>query len=88
LLERALRRGVSPFYFRDSMIGTIRSWSDITGYGFIRSHEDGVPDTFVHVSKLHEAGIITPTVGMRLEYEIAQRPTGKFAATKIHLVDE
>jgi cold shock CspA family protein len=68
------------------MIGTLRRFSETGGYGFIQG-DDGT-DTFVHVSKLHEAAIITPRVGMVLEYEIAQRPNGKLAATKIHLVDD
>jgi len=47
-------------------IGTVKSWNDLRGFGFIQPDGDG-PDSFVHAKNLDGCSELVP--GQRVEYE-------------------
>ena len=64
-----------------SLSGTLRTWNDERGFGFIAPSHGG-PELFVHISAFPQDGT-RPTVGERLEYEFGRGKSGKPQATKV-----
>jgi cold shock CspA family protein len=63
------------------LTGTLRSWNDDRGFGFIAPTQGG-PEVFVHASAFPQDGS-RPTIGEKLTYEIERGRDGKPQATKI-----
>lgn len=61
--------------------GTLRTWNDDRGYGFI-APRDGGRELFVHISAFPRDGS-RPTVGETLTYELGRGRDGKPAATTV-----
>lgn len=61
--------------------GTLRSWMDDRGFGFIAPTHGGA-ELFVHVSALPRDGS-RPTVGERLTYELGRGKNGKPQAVNV-----
>lgn len=64
--------------------GSIISYKEDKGYGFIRP-QDGGDNVYVHISALRAAGVDTVTAGQRLTYEL-QTKDGKVSAVEIKLL--
>jgi len=64
--------------------GSIISYKEDKGYGFIRPQEGG-DNVYVHVSALQAAGIDKVAPGQRLSYEILSKD-GKTSAVNIKLL--
>ena len=58
--------------------GTVKSFSNEKGYGFI-SRPDG-EDIFVHFSAIQMDGFKTLTEGQEVEFDVVDGPKGKQAA--------
>jgi cold shock CspA family protein len=63
------------------LTGTLRSWNDDRGYGFIAPTHGGA-ELFVHISELPRDGS-RPTVGEKLTYELGRGKNGKPQATDV-----
>jgi cold shock CspA family protein len=61
--------------------GTLRSWNDDRGFGFIAPPHGGA-ELFVHISALPRDGS-RPTVGERVTYELGRGKNGKPQATNV-----
>ena len=61
--------------------GTIKSWNDAKGFGFLASTQGG-QDIFVHVSALPR-GTGTPRVGQAFTFEVELNREGKKRAVKV-----
>jgi cold shock CspA family protein len=61
--------------------GTLRSWNDDRGYGFIAPTHGGA-ELFVHISELPRDGS-RPTVGEKVTYELGRGKNGKPQATRV-----
>jgi len=61
--------------------GTLKSWDDERGFGFIEPRQGG-QDLFVHV-KAFPSGTGRPTVGLPLSYEVEVGPNGKKRAKAV-----
>jgi cold shock CspA family protein len=61
--------------------GTLRSWNDDRGFGFIAPTHGGA-ELFVHVSEFPRDGS-RPTVGEKLSYELGRGRDGKPQAVKV-----
>lgn len=61
--------------------GTLRSWNDDRGFGFIAPTHGGV-ELFVHISALPGDGS-RPTVGEKLTYELGRGRNGQPQAVKV-----
>jgi len=61
--------------------GTIKSWNDAKGFGFLASTQGG-QDIFVHVSALPR-GTGTPRVGQAFTFEVELNPEGKKRAVRV-----
>lgn len=61
--------------------GTLRSWNDDKGFGFIGPTQGG-RELFVHISAFPRDGS-RPTVGETLSYELGQRQGGKPQAVRV-----
>jgi cold shock CspA family protein len=57
------------------LTGTLRSWNDDRGFGFIAPTQGG-PEVFVHASAFPQDGS-RPTIGEKLTYEIERGRDGK-----------
>ncbi|MCA6109607.1 cold-shock protein [Bradyrhizobium cenepequi] len=68
--------------------GTLRSWSHLTGYGFLTVDGDEDASIFVHASKLRLAGVEFPSVGMRFTFDVAENPGRKPFATRLRAIDD
>ena len=55
--------------------GTVKWFSNDTGYGFI-TQDDGGKDVFVHHSAISGQGYKTLAEGARVEYEVEEGPKG------------
>lgn len=66
------------------LTGSIISFKEDKGYGFIRP-KDGGENVYVHISALQAAGIDTVTPGQRLSYDLLSAD-GKTSATNIKLL--
>ncbi len=60
--------------------GTLKSWNDDKGFGFI-SPSQGGQDIFVHISEYRLGG--RPVLNEALTFEVALNPQGKKCAVKV-----
>lgn len=63
-------------------IGTVKFFNTDKGYGFIQP-EDGSSDSFVHISAVERAGMVTLQKDQRLSYEIETDNRGKQSAVNL-----
>ena len=63
------------------LTGTLRSWNDDRGFGFIAPTQGGA-EIFVHISALPRDGS-RPTVGETLTYELGRGKNGQPQAVKV-----
>ena len=63
------------------LTGTLRSWKDDRGFGFIAPARGGV-ELFVHISALPSDGT-RPTVGEKLTYELGRGKSGQLQAINV-----
>lgn len=61
--------------------GTLRTWNDDRGFGFIAPTHGG-PEIFVHISALPRDGT-RPTVGEKVSYELGRGKDGKPQAINV-----
>ncbi len=66
-------------------IGSIISFKEDKGYGFIRP-KDGDENVYLHISELQAAGIDKVKLGQRLTYDLLSKD-GKNSAGNIKLLD-
>ena len=66
-------------------IGSIISFKEDKGYGFIRS-KDSDDNVYLHISALQASGIDKVEIGQRLTYELLSKD-GKNSAANIKLLD-
>ncbi len=64
------------------LTGTLRSWNDDRGYGFI-APTNGGPELFVHISAFPRDGS-RPTTGESLTYELGRGKDGKPQAVRVY----
>ncbi|WP_395025222.1 DUF1294 domain-containing protein [Comamonas odontotermitis] len=64
--------------------GTLQSWNDERGFGFIAADQGGDP-VFVHI-KAFGPGAARPQAQQRLSFEVEPGPEGKKRARKVQLV--
>jgi CspA family cold shock protein len=64
------------------MTGTVISFDDKKGWGFIRSDEGG-PDNFVHHSEILQEGHRTLNKGDQVNYEVEDGPKGRPVAVRV-----
>ena len=57
-------------------IGTVKFFNADKGYGFIQP-EDGGADSFVHISAVERAGMVTLNKEQRVSYEVEMGKNGK-----------
>lgn len=60
--------------------GTLKSWNDDKGFGFI-SPSQGGQDIFVHISEFRRGG--RPVLNEALTFEVALNPQGKKCAVNV-----
>ena len=65
--------------------GTIKSWNDERGFGFIQPTEGG-PDVFVHI-KAFNAFPGRPQVNQRVSFQVSPGPEGKRRAVDVVVVE-
>ncbi|AHE51668.1 cold-shock protein [Sphingomonas sanxanigenens] len=63
-------------------IGTVKFFNADKGYGFI-APEDGGNDSFVHITAVERAGMVTLQKDQRLSYEIEVDRRGKSSAVNL-----
>jgi len=73
--------GSSPTTER-RLVGTLRSWNDDRGFGFIAPTHGG-PELFVHISAFPKDGS-RPTVGESLVYQLGRGTNGKPQAMTVY----
>ena len=64
--------------------GTIKSWNDERGFGFIQPTEGG-PDVFVHI-KAFNAFPGRPQVNQRVSFQVRPGPEGKRRAVDVEVI--
>ena len=65
------------------MIGTVKFYNDMKGFGFIQP-EDGSKDVFVHATALERAGLRGLAEGQKVSFDTAQDSrSGKVAVNNI-----
>lgn len=62
--------------------GTLRSWNEDRGFGFIAPN-DGGPEVFVHISAFARDGT-RPTVGEKVTFELDKGRDGRLQATGVN----
>ncbi|WP_338466210.1 cold-shock protein [Novosphingobium sp. ZN18A2] len=62
--------------------GTVKFFNGDKGYGFIQP-DDGSADSFVHISAVQAAGMMTLTKDQRLNYEVETGRNGKASAVNL-----
>ena len=60
------------------LIGTVKWFNDVKGFGFIEPAESG-PDVFAHFSAVEMDGFRTLKQGSKVSYELVQGPKGNLA---------
>ena len=63
-------------------IGTVKFFNADKGYGFI-TPDDGGNDSFVHISAVERAGMVTLQKDQKLSYEIETDRRGKESAVNL-----
>lgn len=63
-------------------IGTVKFFNPDKGYGFI-APEDGGNDSFVHISAVERAGMVTLNKDQRVRYEVEIDRRGKPSAVNL-----
>ena len=63
-------------------IGTVKFFNPDKGYGFIQP-EDGGKDSFVHISAVQAAGMVTLEREQRVSYEVETGSNGKESAVNL-----
>jgi len=63
-------------------IGKVKFFNLDKGYGFI-APEDGGNDSFVHISAVERAGMVTLQTDQRLSYDIESDRRGKQSAVNL-----
>ena len=66
------------------MIGTVKWYNPMKGYGFIMP-EDGSKDVFVHKTSIEKAGLRIINEGQKLNFEIATNK-GKSSAVNLKII--
>jgi CspA family cold shock protein len=66
-------------------IGIVKFFNADKGYGFI-APEDGGNDSFVHISAVERAGLVTLRKDQRLSYEVETDQLGKQSAVNLETV--
>ena len=64
------------------MTGTVVSFEDKKGWGFIRN-DDGGSDNFIYHTEILMDGHRTLNKGDRVEYEVEQGPKGRPVAVRV-----
>ncbi len=67
-------------------IGTVKFFNGDKGYGFIQP-DDGSADSFVHISAVQAAGMMTLEKDQRLNYEVETGRNGKASAVNLTNAD-
>ena len=65
-----------------SQSGTVKFFNADKGYGFIQP-EDGGADSFVHISAVERAGMVTLNKEQRVSYEVEMGKNGKASAVNL-----
>lgn len=66
------------------MLGTLKSWKEDRGYGFITPDDQRFSDLFVHITALQKADIKNvPQPGLRLSFEEGEGRQGKKQAINV-----
>lgn len=69
---------------RQVMLGTMKTWKDDKGYGFLKPDDPNFPDLFVHISSLQKANIKSiPQIGDRFTFEEGEGRNGKKQAVSL-----
>ena len=68
-------------------VGTVKWFNATKGYGFIQP-SDGSKDVFLHAADVERAGIESPKVGLKLEYELQQGQQGKVSAGNLKVAQD
>ncbi len=63
-------------------ISTVKFFNADKGYGFIQP-EDGGADSFVHISAVERAGMVTLNKEQRVSYEVEMGKNGKASAVNL-----
>lgn len=63
-------------------IGTVKFFNTDRGYGFI-APEDGGKDSFVHISAVQAAGMVTLEADQRVSYDVERGQNGKESAVNL-----
>jgi cold shock protein len=66
--------------------GTVKFFNGDKGYGFIQP-DDGSADSFVHISAVQAAGMMTLDKDQRLNYEVETGKNGKASAINLSSAD-
>lgn len=64
--------------------GTIKTWNDERGFGFIEPTLGG-EDIFVH-AKAYRSGAARPAIGQRVTFEVEANPDGRKRARQVELI--
>ncbi|MFT7675519.1 MAG: CspA family cold shock protein [Gammaproteobacteria bacterium] len=56
--------------------GTVKWFSNIKGYGFVNTDEDGSVDIFAHFSAIEMDGYKKLTAGQKIQFDIVKEPNG------------
>ncbi len=67
------------------MIGYLKAWDPIRGFGFIARRDDA-SDVFVHVSALLKSGIAEVRIGDELSFVTTAGREGKLAAADVSVI--
>jgi CspA family cold shock protein len=63
-------------------IGTVKFFNADKGYGFIQP-EDGGQDSFVHITAVERAGMVTLNKDQRVSYDVETGKNGKASAVNL-----
>jgi cold shock protein len=66
--------------------GTVKFFNADKGYGFI-APDDGGNDSFVHISAVQAAGMMSLDKDQRLNYEVENGKNGKASAVNLSAAD-